>query len=188
MPAEYRAIWSVPGGGTGYSVFHFTSVANATEALACAAEFREFFVDLQALIPNEVTVGFDSEVIVMALDGTLEAVYPITAPSNVTGTGSAAWAGAVGARVDWQTGEIVSGRRFNGRTYLVPLIATIFDTDGTLTSSARTTIQNAADALISELGALETLQVWSRTHQVAEAVISATVPDKSAILRTRRDE
>ena len=188
MPSQYRAVWSVPGGGTGYSVFHADNASDQTDADELADAIHDFFDSIDPLIPDDVTISFDSEVLVLADDGTLTNVWAVTPPSSVAGSGTAVYARAQGARVDWSTGTIVAGHRLSGRTYLVPIIGTAFDTAGLLLSSTVTTLQAAADGLIAQLTtAGVVLKVWSRTHATTGVVVSASIPDKGAVLRSRRD-
>lgn len=187
MPSEYRAIWSTPGGGTGYSVFHFQDVVSNTEAQNTADAVRTFFNSLSGIFPDEVTISFDSEVIVMDLAGTLTAVYAVTPPASVVGINASTYNRAAGARVDWGTGHIVAGRRLTGRTYLVPAGSSVFGLTGEVTSANVTAIGNAAAALITATSSIKPLVVWSRTHGIAWAATDASVPLKGAILTGRRD-
>lgn len=188
MPGEYRAIWSVPGGGIGYSVFHSASFSLASNADDFADAIHDFFDTIDGLLPDDVQVNFDSEVLELNNDGTLNAVFPVTPGTVVNGGATGTFSRAAGARVDWATGQIVAGRRLTGRTYIVPLTAGSFDTEGVLTSAAIATMQGAANTLISTMASTGTpLQVWSRTHAASHDVTSASVPQKGAILRGRRD-
>lgn len=188
MPAEYRAIWSALGGGTGYSVFHADEASDATDAQEFADAIHDFFADVANVLPTDVTINFDSEVVNLSDAGVLEAVFPVSAPAQVTGSGSTAYSRAAGGRIDWSTGVIAGGRRLTGRTYLVPLISSAFDTDGLLTSTVQTGLQTAGDDLIAAMtGAGIPLQVWSRKNASSAVVISASAPAKGAILRSRRD-
>lgn len=187
MPAQYRALWSVPGGGSGFTVLHFTIAGTGTAAQQIAADTRQFFQDLNGQLPDDVTITFDSEVLDLSEAGVLTAVWPVTPPSGVTGGSTAVYSRAQGARVDWATDEIVSGRRLTGRTYVVPIRSTSFDTTGLLTSSDASGILDQANAFIAATAANRPLRVWSRTHGVSAVVQAASVPRQGAILRGRRD-
>lgn len=187
MPAQYRAIWTVPGGGTGYSVFHFTDAGNGTAAQTIATNTRDFFVDVQSLLPDDVQINFDSEVLDLTDGGTLIAAWAVTPGAEVDGQSTAVFSRATGARVDWGTDVIVAGRRLAGRTYLVPISSGAFDTEGVLTSAVRTSLLTAANAFITDTGLNRPLRVWSRTHSTSSVVTDASVPAGGAILRGRRD-
>lgn len=187
MIAEYRALWNVPGGGSGFSVFHFTFAGSAPVAQTIAANTRTFFNSLAASFPDDVQINFDTEVLDKNDDGSLVAAWAVTPPAEVQGTNAGIYARAVGARVDWGTGTIVAGRRLVGRTYLVPMAASLFDSTGVITAASITTILNAANALITATGLNRPLRVWSRTHQTSSVVTNAAVPPSGAVLRGRRD-
>lgn len=110
------------------------------------------------------------------------------------GSGVGAYAGPVGAVVTWHTQSIADGRRVRGRTFLVPLVASVYDLDGTLTNTALDVLQAAATGLVTS--APDILFVWHRPRAASltkparlgssAAAISATVPDMAAVLRSRR--
>jgi hypothetical protein len=188
MPGEYRAIWSVPGGGTGYSVLHCQSFSLASNADDFAAATRAFFNSCAGLFPDDIQINFDSEVLELTDAGVLTAVHAVTPPAVVNGTATGTFSRAAGARVDWATNQIVGGRRLTGRTYMVPLTAGSFDTEGVLTSAAITTLTTAAGTFITTMAATGSdLAVWSRTHATTAPVETASAPQKGAILRGRRD-
>lgn len=188
MHGEYRAIWTVPGGGTGYSVLHFDQPGDQAEADLVAARIRTLFFSMQSLFPDDITIAFDSEILILDDAGVLQSVFAVTPPTTVTGTSTAVYSRAAGARIDWATGVIVGGRRLTGRTYLVPMVSTIFTTAGLLTPTAVTTIQTAASGYISSMTTDGVVpRVWSRVHQTTAVVISASAPTNGAILRSRRD-
>ena len=187
MPAEYRAIWSVPRGGTGYSVFHFVDAVDSSDAQGQANAVRAFFDGIKNVIPNDVTFTFDPEVKVLNSAGVLIDVIPVTVPTGVVGANESEWAGASGFRVDWATGVIAGGRRLAGRTYIVPSAANVFDASGNITSSAISYVQTAAAALITAASTHGVLGVWSRKNGTTAPVTSGRVAPKGAVLRSRRD-
>lgn len=187
--AQYRAIWSTAGGGTGYSIFHsVTDDLTPTQAADMAADIRVFFDTIKGLLPDDVLISFDSEVLELQADGTLTDVVAIGTPTAVSGSGATNYARPVGGRVDWVTGEIVGGRRLRGRTYIVPLLASAYDTGGTLTGVAQNALRQAAQDLLNALSADSIpLGVWSRKNSFAASVSSPSVPFSTAVLRSRRD-
>lgn len=187
MPAQYRALWNTPGGGTGYSVIHALNCTTAEEAQTFSTATSQFFTDLEDLFPDEVQVGYDSEVIVMTSAGLLIDVFPVTPASPMTGTQVSVYNRAAGVRIDWGTDEIVAGRRLTGRTYLVPAAAGAYDSNGLVNSSTITAVTSAANTYRLALGDLGGLCVWSRTHEQTAPVTNVSVPAKGAILRGRRD-
>lgn len=187
MPAEYRAIWSTPGGGTGFSVFHFTTAGTGPAAQQIAADTRAYLNAIAGFFPDEVVISYDSEVLDLLEDGTLSAVWSVTPPANTVGINASTYNRAAGLRVDWGTGLIVAGRRLTGRTYLVPAGSSVFDAGGLVTAGNITASQTAAAAFISATSANRPLRVWSRTHATSAVVTNASTPSKGAILTGRRD-
>jgi hypothetical protein len=91
----------------------------------------------------------------------------------------------------WNTGAIVNGRRVRGRTFLGPLDNSCLQNDGTLSSSS-ITHANALSSAWTDAGLTTTLScVWHRpvggTGGSNHEIISATIRDKFAVLRSRRD-
>lgn len=188
MPfAQYRPEWSTPQGGSGYTVLNF---ATPTEGpmQAAAEAVSEFFNSIESNFPLGVTITFPEEATVHANDGTITGFLPITPPTAAAGTFDADYAAPAGAHVQWRTSTVVAGRRLLGRTFLVPLLASAFDNDGTLNPAIVTAISAAANTLLADLTAAgNSLVVWSRTAAAVAPVTSAVVPDQATILRSRRD-
>lgn len=166
-----------------------------------------FFGSLQPYMPTQVSVTFRSlaEIFDESLapqGGYAELVGSVaatTTPSSVTGTGTGVWSAASGAWINWGTAAIVNGRAVYGRTFLVPLANTpVFQTDGTLSDTFRTAMQSAGTSF--NTGSPTHVIFWNRggpsnppkpsdkPHKSGiNASISATVPDKAGVLRSRRD-
>jgi len=83
---------------------------------------------------------------------------------------------------------VVAGHRVVGRTFIAPILSNSFDTNGTLTSGVVTTLQNAANTL----AASGHLSIWHRPPVIGSpggslaGIVSATVPDKTTSLSSRR--
>ena len=187
---EYRAVWNVQGGGTGYSVFHVRESPVTTIAAAAqqfATDLRAGFNSMVTRLPDDVIINFDSEARELAVvNGTLLNVIPVTAPATVTGTSGGSYSAPAGARVDLITGGIVAGRRLRGRTYIVPLSGDSYTTNGLVSSAAQTLLETAF-GMFDGVPNVYSLAVWSRTHDFLADVISVNVPTESAILRSRRE-
>jgi hypothetical protein len=187
---EYRAVWSVTGGGTGYSVFHVreaNTVSIDIAATAFASDLRAGLVTLTGDLPNDVTITFESEAREIDVSsGTLLGVHAVTAPASITGVQTGVYAAPSGAKVDLITGGIVAGRRLKGRTFIVPLSATSYADNGQVASSARTRLVTAFEMFRDDVGTYS-LGVWSRTHGMLADVISFSASTRAAVLRSRRD-
>lgn len=133
------------------------------------------------LVPN----GGD---VIDETSGTLTGSWGTSGGTTITGTGSSAFPGGVGARVVWETDAIRGGRRVRGSTFIVPLINSAYENNGTLSSAGMTALQNGIDAFMVQVPTQA--RVWSRPRpglvgagvQVARGV----APDKVSWLRSRR--
>lgn len=125
--------------------------------------------------------------------GNLVGVWSSPDGQVLNATGISAHSAASGACVAWDTGGIVTGtkgpRKLRGRTFLVPLGNDQYDVDGTLTSSAKASME-AFGAALQTAGPLA---IWHRpttatsTDGNSYGVIAHKVRDRVAILRSRRD-
>lgn len=197
-----KARWSGFAGAPGYSVMHFrdftgedgpTEGFDAADATAATARVQTFFNALRSLYPSAVTIQVEQEVdIIESTTGDLVDSLQADGLGPLPGETNANFSAPVGAVVNWRTGTIRNGRRLRGRTFLVPLSNTVFDTTGTLAESARSTISVAAAALAASTGTPD-LHVYGRPSgpSLADGVVGlvtgSTVPDMAAVLRSRRD-
>jgi hypothetical protein len=139
-------------------------------------------------VGQTITVPGTGEVI-EDTTGELLDVWTAAGGGTVVGTAGGVVAGGVGACVSWNTGGIIGGRRLRGRTFLVPLSSTAYESNGTLTSSALTAIGAFANGLMAS----GPLAVWHRPTSAGGSdgnsygVISNRIRDKVAFLSSRRD-
>ena len=140
-------------------------------------------------IPNTVFVNVpNGGETITAEDGVLTGVWTEGTSQSTAGTYNGVWIAGTGARIVWGTAGVTNGRRVRGSTYIVPMGASQFDTDGSLVASVVTGLQTQAQAVIVALG--DDFCVWSRPAPGRPGKVStisdATVPDKASWLRTRR--
>lgn len=107
-----------------------------------------------------------------------------------TGTGgSNAMPPADQMLVKWSTAS--ASRSGKGRTFIGPLSEDNLQSNGTPEESNRSVIQGAADALISTSEAADAesqaIGIWSVKDGVLRDITGASVPNKFASLRSRRD-
>lgn len=193
-----RIQWTIPGAGTAQTLFHWLTIggnapvqADFTEAWTKTNQFR---TDIRSLLPSQVTAATVSDVeeineqsgmLLGVLSGGTAAAQPGTA------TSTAPWAAAVGGVISWSTAGIRKNRRVRGRTFIVPMSSTAFDTDGTLTAGTLTTLNTVSNSLMTG-GTNVQLAVWCRptskgaTDADAFNVMARKVPDMGAILTSRR--
>lgn len=186
------AEWTGFSGAPGYSVFHFSAIDPSTaQAQAAADAVGTFFKSVSAHLASGVRVSIQPGVDVLdEASGQVQELLSITPPAGSSGPTSGSYAGPVGAVVHWITGDVRNGRRVRGRNFLVPLGGSAYDSQGTLGTLTLTAIQDAANILLTTTPVLQT---WARpsapgaTDGAAYIVLTARVPDKAAVLRSRRD-
>lgn len=175
--------WTTGIGGSGVSVFYCAQPDDLTSNLAT------FFNAIKAFFPTPVTWNIPaSGDLINPEDGHLAGAWVGGTAASIPASGGAgAYVAGTGAYVRWVTGAISGTHKVQGRTYLVPLLTSQFDTQGTITDTSVTTMQAAATAL----AASAKLIVWHRPHKggvdgASFLVGGAVVPDKVTSLRTRR--
>lgn len=189
-----KSVWT--GGPSAPGITQFvvrdTGAVNFGGALAAV---RQFWEDCKGGLPvnHQITVLPQIDTY-SEQSGTLTGTTTYSpAPAPTNGANAGPWAAGVGVRVDWDTDAINRGRRVSGRTYLVPYATANFDTDGSVVETVRSGLLGFAQAFIASMQTNQApLCIWSRPstaypvgaiHEVADAKI----PDKAAILRSRRD-
>lgn len=194
-----RTMWSGTSGGPGLTQMAVYAngggTPTSTQAQSACNAVRAFWDAIKTLLPNELTLTVSPNVdtydeLTALLTGSVTAG---TAPLPVTGTSSTSYAGGCGLKVDWNTGVVLGGRRVVGRTYIVPASSNVYDADGTLSAGSVSLIQGAASTMLTSLstGGLN-LGVWTKPGGVRSvpgitAVTGASIRDKTAVLRNRRD-
>lgn len=191
------AVWNGFQGAPGYSRFNFAELTSPANVQTAVNAVRTFFDGIKAHLVT--TWSINVQPVVQHRDlatgvMTGEATAGVT-PAVVNGTQltSVTYAGGAGYVIDWTTGAFFNGRKIRGRTFIVPAVG-VFSSDGTISSTAQTTAQNAANALVATAGV--SLGIWAKKFtdtappvQVAGSLAPVTgvlVPDRSAQLRTRR--
>jgi hypothetical protein len=186
-----KSTWTGFTGSPGYTNLYFGNTSDVTGANSAVSVASDLWDRLHTFFPTGVTVQASQEVEdVDPANGDLLGAFTATASSPAwVGTSPGGYSAASGAVINWRTAGIHRGHRVRGRTFLVPLGATCYQTDGTIIDAIRASMITAlTPAVASPLG------VWARPFGpppvVAGAffdVISASIPDKSAVLRSRRD-
>ncbi len=183
-----EVVWSggpIAGGGLG--VHYFAGDVTPTDPLDVAVAYAA----LLAAIPPSVTIQVSgSGDVIEDTTGELVDTWTGSTPAILTGAGSPnECAAGVGACISWLTGGIVSGRRLRGRTFLVPIVASEYDAQGTLKTGTLTALEDFGDGML----AAGPLAVWHRptspsgTDGTSYGVVSHRIRDKVAFLSSRRD-
>jgi len=195
--AKLTINWTGFIGAPGFTNLYFRNstpgVINQTVVDNAATKMDAFLNTWVPFIPNAATVQIDPTVEeIDDATGDLLAFWTATTEAAQTGTagGTVQFASATGAVINWYTTAVRNGRRIRGRSFMVPLAGS-FDTNGTLDTTDLATMRTSAAALHAATGDSR-LVVWSRptlaapTSGVSAEVAFATVPDMSAVLRSRR--
>jgi hypothetical protein len=175
--------WQTGVGGAGVSVFYSPFGSDPT------VELGTFFTAIRTAFPNAVSWDIPATGdTVDEASGLITGAWIAGTAATVVGSGGAVgYAGGTGMYVRWQTSGIVGGRRVRGRTFLCPIVSSLFDVQGTPGAATVTMFQTAATTLVGS----GKMVIWHRpppgtTSGSAHAVVGATVPDKVTSLRTRR--
>ena len=184
--------WTNWPGAPGVSQMYLDDTAGQTQVDA----IRTFFNALTAFLPTGLTITVpNSGDTVDESTGKLTGTWSVgVAPANVVGAAPGVYAGNAGAVVHWLTSSVTRNRRIRGRTFIVPLV-TGYDTGGSLSTSAQSTLQTAASAFVGTAAGL--VHVWVRpvyqpkTQILLRAgmsgpITAARVPDLAVSLRSRR--
>lgn len=120
--------------------------------------------------------------------GLLQNVWSDGVTHTYTGGQGGAHAAGVGVCITWLTAGIVNGKRIRGRTFIVPLGGSRFDTDGTILDNTLSGIREATNTL---LGAMDDgLMIYHRpvgeAQGTAHAVTGFRLPDRVSSLKSRR--
>jgi len=197
-----KAEWRGGPGGLGVSTFVLSpqAVLDLGDVQAGVDAVAAFFNGIKQLIPTGYTIQVLGDVNVYEhTTATLTGALAATPPAAIVCTGGVAYAAPVGAAVQWDTATIQNGHRLRGRTFLVPLINTAFDTSGSLGGSIVTTIETVAlamaDTTVVDLSRM--FYVWGRPKPATETapakqatlgpITGVTIRDKAMVLRGRRD-
>jgi hypothetical protein len=162
----------------------------ATPGGGCQPLLKAFWTSVASIMSGYVHIHVPNEGEEFdEATGALTGVWTFGTPVDITGGGTGAYAGGVGAAVGWSTSGIHYARKVRGRTFIVPLAANTYDTDGTLSAGTRTTLNNAANTLVS--GAAGSLRIWCRPDPdrpigAAFPITGGLVKDHVSWLKSRR--
>jgi hypothetical protein len=176
---QHRVVWSVPKGGAGVSTFYFRDSDGPHPQL-----LKDFFDTLKTQLPAAVTINYPTVGnVVDDATGNTVSTWSNASVGTTTGSGTGAYAGAAGAVINWHSGVYQAGREIRGKTFIVPLIGSAYDSDGTLLAGALTILKNAADLLH---GGINPITIYSPTNHTSKPCASAVVKDEVFVLKSRK--
>lgn len=180
-----RVAWAGTGPvGPGLSTFYFTGTMAGVPAAVVT-----FFTALAGSVPTGLTWDIPSSGDTLEdSTGELTGGWSVAGGAVVNGSGGNNFAAGVGCRIVWQTGNVFLGRRVRGSTFVVPLLAALYDTPGTINNATITTINTACSNFVAAVS--PDFKVYSRPRPggayAVTQVTSGAVPDKVSTLRSRR--
>jgi hypothetical protein len=186
VPVEMS--WAGVSGSPGANIWHVRTTADITsppELESNTELIRQFYEDIASLYCSDLVLRYEGEATGVGDDTGNIYTSP---PWTVTGTtGLDHLAPALQMMVQWR-GE-TGGPHGRGRTFIGPLSTACHQDNGTPDEAERTVLIDAAAALVegSDSFADGAVGIWSRTELVFRDVVSSAVPNKFAILRSRRD-
>lgn len=183
-------------GAPSVNQYYFNAPDHATNDQASFSweRVRDAWEQLKTLCPNYV-----SHIVQAEVEDIDEATGEIRGSTITEGTGGSI--GGVGtglslppataACLNLVTGEFKNGRKVRGRTFVSPISQGSSDADGTPTAACLAIVAAVSDIMVEDTGSGENYVVWSRPVNEAggtmHAVGSMTMPDRFAVLRSRRD-
>lgn len=179
--------WTGWSGAPAYSNFYVRAAPTTT----VLDYVYGFFNASKSLFNNGITWTVPSAGNVLdEVTGDIQGIWTAL-PTTATvsgGAGASVYAAPAGYCVAWRSATFISGRRVIGKTFMVPIAASCFATDGTLDNTFRATALTAAGNLVTNLGAQ--MLVWHRPTGgiggTACGVAAAAISDRAAILKSRR--
>lgn len=170
---------------TGYTQAHADGVA--LKASTFANQLRDF-------LPSAVTVNMDPTVEIIQSDtGNLVGFFSTTPIAGGVGALTGTYSATSGACIAWGTNGVRNSRRVRGRTFVVPLGNSAYESNGTLAAGTISALTSYANALKNNTTAPGDFGIWARptgpdaTDGEWFAVETVSVKDKAAVLRSRRD-
>jgi hypothetical protein len=190
------SVWSGWAGSPGFTNFYFSpdSIQNATHVQAVQARVKTFWGAVSTCLPSGVTITIeqDSQIIDSSTGVINDTISAATAQTTTAGAGPAPFAAIAGACIIWRTATFIAGRQLKGKTFVVPMANSAYDTDGTILAGRLADLRAAAIGL-GLPGAFpveERLVAWHRpvggTGGSATTVSSTSVNDRVAYLKSRR--
>lgn len=190
-----RTVLSGAQGLPGLSTLYFngtTATPNGPDAADVVARVRAFWFAIIGSLPTGNTAQVSGQVDLLdPSNGALVGSLVVTAPAIVTGTGGGTLPPANAILLTGQTGTILNGRRFRGRTFISP-VASGTGSAGNVAAGTITAMTTAANNML--IGTTSSVPVvWHRPKLPGPLggsvtpTITFTVGSVFAVLRSRRD-
>jgi len=200
MPTELGRVQVILTGFTGapgLMYFHYQGstpgVFSTADATAAIAAVRAFLYANILCFSGTCSLQVQSTVeVVDYVSGALVRVEAGTGAAVVVGTGTGTALVAEGPLMQWFTQTVIKRRLLRGRTFLTPSAVGCLNANGTVMGARIAAAVGAGNTLIAAGG--PTFSIWHRPvpfstggNGTVGAVVSCQMPDKVAVLRSRRD-
>ncbi len=176
-------------GGSGVNVFHVRIDPTSDQGHVLGTmmgHVKDWYTSINLLFSEDTTISWDGTGV------TVDGDEPVLVQDDSTwsvpgGTTTPDLPPANALCVTWRS--TIASRSGRGRTFLGPISKDILQDNGTPVEAARDTVQTANNALISSFSDPDggALCVWSVKEKVGRDIVSASVPNEFAVLRSRRD-
>lgn len=175
------------GGGTNTFALRTSALGDTLSIIALMGYVEDFYDAISEWFPSNWVASWDGTVQEL---GSPTPAYsdPVTGWS-VTGDApsSSFLPTAAMVCVNWRTS--VATRSGRGRTFLGPLSTSSAESNGTPAAAFMTDVRAAAAALVTASQSMAgdgAIAVWSEKDSVARDIVSSSVTDQYAVLRSRR--
>lgn len=190
------SVWSGWQGAPGFTNFYFSpdAIQDNLHVTNVQARVKAFWSAVSTCIPSGITITIaqDSQIIDSATGVINDTISATAAQTTTAGAGPANFAAVAGACIIWRTATFINSRQLKGKTFVVPMANSAYDTDGTILAGRLADLRAAANGL-GLPGAFpieERLVAWHRpvggTGGTCTTVSSTSVNDRVAYLKSRR--
>lgn len=190
MPLYRLTVKTTFPGGTlgGTNTWHIrTTTAAVPPAPSATTTIKNFYTGIASLFGLPYKWSWDGVLSEVANEN--PGLAPVMTPWTVQGSsggGTDSGPAGVGLVVTWRSGTATKSGR--GRTFIAPLPAGTFQSDGTILDSALNTVRVAATALVntSLADGNGAVSVYSPLQKIGRDVQGSMVNDRVAYLSSRR--
>jgi len=184
---EITALWQGFTGSPGYTRVKFDGLLDEGGAQAATARLRTFFSGMTSILPDDVQIGFTEAGRLYNDAGVLVGEVDQGTHATVVGQSVGSFSSPSGAVINWLTAAFQRGRRLRGRTFIVPLAGSAYDASGSLAGTTITSLSTAAETLIGGTPGVIIASRRADGFYLQAIVTGSSVPDRAAVLRSRRD-
>lgn len=190
--AIFRSVVSISApsiNGNGSNTFHFRSTSLVGEEedqlIAATGALSAMYTSMKQFMPAGTIWTHDGRWQEVA--SAEPRAFDVTGFSHQADNNGPGAASATAQVVTWRS--TLSSKSGRGRSFLSPVPTGGIEANGTPTETFRNQVAGAAGLLVqfSTAGTNGAFVVWSPTDNIGRDIISCSVPNEFAVLRSRRD-